>query len=357
MADQQPNQATMAKLSKRFQNFAEIECRGSSLLYETLSLKIAADEELLRLAAHIPAGQPAPNLLFAAVHDLLLQDPLYPLANYYPSLTSDPQPVDGAFPQFQAFCRLHQVEIIALLQTRRVQTNEVRRCAYLLPAFEMVSAISGRRPLALIEIGTSAGLNLLWDHYRYDYGEGPEFGAPASPVTIRSSFRGDRRPTLPKDTPNVRHRFGIDIHVVDVTQDDEALWLRSLIWPEHRDRVELLTGAIDVLRHHPPQLLEGDGTVLLPDLLESLPLETAVCLFHTHTFNQVADEVKQQFADFLLDYSRQRVIYRLSCEGKATGFPELALTTYKAGAQTEQLLAYCDGHGRWIEWLAENPLS
>jgi hypothetical protein len=355
MAVHPPNQATLAKLSKRFQHFAEIECRGSSLLYEQLALGIAADEELLRLAARIPAGQPPPNLLFAAVHYLLLQDPLYPLANYYPSLTDDPQPPEGAFAHFQAFCRLHQTELIPLLQTRRVQTNEIRRCAYLLPAFELVSTLVRRRPLALIEIGTSAGLNLLWDRYRYEYGADRAIGDPASPITIRSAFRGDKQPTLPALMSVVRNRVGIDIHVVDVTRDDEARWLRALIWPEHRDRVTLLTGAIEVLYHHSPRLLEGDGTVLLPSLLDELPLETAVCLFHTHTFNQVSDQVQQQFAEFLRDYSRQRVIYRLACEGAAIGVPQLTLTTYQAGTQTEMLLAYCDPHGRWIEWLAEPP--
>ncbi|HEY7356232.1 MAG TPA: DUF2332 domain-containing protein, partial [Ktedonobacterales bacterium] len=150
-------------LARRFQRFAEQEAEPAfSPLYARLCRGIASDPQVLTLAAAVPPGQPTPNLLLAAVHYLLLQGIGHPLAAFYPSLTSSPDPSD-AYPAFQSFCLEYASDIRALLLSRRVQTNEVARCACLLPAFELVSRQTARAPLALIEIGASAGLNLLWD--------------------------------------------------------------------------------------------------------------------------------------------------------------------------------------------------
>src|SRR5687767_7873946 len=157
-------------LAERFRRFATVECRGSSPLYERLALAIAEDPELLALAAHAPPGQPAPNLLLAAAHWLLHGERGAAAARFYGSLTETPAPPAGAAPAFRAFC-LERADVIRdLLATRRVQTNEVGRCAYLYPAFGVIARLAGGRPLGVIEVGASAGLNLLWDRYGYRYG-------------------------------------------------------------------------------------------------------------------------------------------------------------------------------------------
>src|SRR5690625_2227032 len=120
--------------SNRFCHFA-LECKGASELYEYLSLKIAEDEELLELSAFAQKGQPIPNMLFGAVHYLLLQGKTHELREYYPSIVEHPKKLEHAFLAFKDFCQNEQKEIIEILQTKLVQTNEVRRCAYLYPAF------------------------------------------------------------------------------------------------------------------------------------------------------------------------------------------------------------------------------
>src|SRR5204862_296423 len=117
-----------------------------------------------------------------------------------------------AYPHFRDFCLARQADIVDLLRTRRVQTNEVRRCACLMPAFSRVAGLAGGLPLALVEIGTSAGLNLLWDHYRYEYAAGERAGVPTATVEIHSTFRGDKRPHLPATLPTVQERIGIDLN-------------------------------------------------------------------------------------------------------------------------------------------------
>ncbi|MCI0548318.1 MAG: DUF2332 domain-containing protein [Candidatus Rokubacteria bacterium] len=342
--------AERAALARRFHRFAEAECRGSSPLYEHLAAAIAADPELLALAASAAPGQPVPNLLLGAVHFLLAQDRDAPLARFYPSLTAQPAPPAGAPADFRAFCLARAEAIRHLLATRRVQTNEVGRSAYLLLAFATVAALANERPVALVEIGTSAGLNLLWDRYGYRYGPDAARGDARSPVQIACELRGERRPPLPPGLPAIARRVGIDLHVIDAGVEEEAQWLRALVWPEHRERAALLERAIEVLAREQPELLEGDGLTLLPDVLRGLPAEAVACVFHTHTLNQWPGEARERLDALLAEHAANRELYRIAAEWLGTPHPELTLTTWRAGHTRTRLLARVDPHGRWLEW-------
>ena len=150
-----------AHLAREFALFAERECSGRGPLYERLSHAIAGDPDLLELAGQA-CSTPVANLFFAAVHRLLFDRPEHPLAAIYAGGERDP------LPAFRAFCLEHRAALTGLLRSRRVQTNEVRRAACLLPAFGVVAADGPGKALALIEIGTSAGLLLNFDRYAYD---------------------------------------------------------------------------------------------------------------------------------------------------------------------------------------------
>src|SRR5262245_59382616 len=147
------------RLAQTFRRFGERECVPSSPLYGRLAIGIAGDAELLAIAATARA-RPVPNLFLAAVQFLLLQGIEHPLAAFYPGISGGTggNPADDPFPVLCAFCLEHAGAIEQLLMTRRVQTNEVRRCACLLPAFAIAARRLGDRPLALVEIGASAGL-------------------------------------------------------------------------------------------------------------------------------------------------------------------------------------------------------
>src|SRR6185436_15630735 len=134
------------------------------------------------------------------------------LAAYYASLGGSLLPAPRAGELFAAFCAAHRAAIVEILHTRIGQTNEGRRSALLLPAFAHVYADTFR-PLALIEIGPSAGLNLLFDRYGYEYGPGERAGRPDSPLLLRSESRGDPVPLL---VPLVASRVGIDLNPLDV---------------------------------------------------------------------------------------------------------------------------------------------
>ena len=338
-------------LSQQFRRFGERECVPASPLYGRLAVGISGDAELLALAATAQA-RPVPNLLLAAAHYLLLQSVDHPLAAFYPDLAGEPTtPAAGdPFPPFRGFCLEHKAAIAALLATRRVQTNEVRRCACLLPAFAVAARRLGNRPLALIEIGASAGLNLLWDRYRYDYGAGGQCGDPAAPVRLACELRGHLHLPLPAPMPAIATRVGLDIHPIDVCDDDAALWLRALIWPEQRDRAALLSQAIEVARLHRPPLLAGDANALLPGVLANVPGDAALCIYHSFTLNQFPSEARERFATLIAKHATQRNLALIAIEWREP-FPSVDLALFEDGARADMRLAHCDAHGGWMEWL------
>jgi len=338
-------------LAQRFLRFADAEYRNASPLYEHLARSVANDTEMLALAAHAAPEQPVPHLFFAVIHFLLLQGHRHPLAQFYPSLTLTPEPPQHAYPAFQDFCHTHLHAIRHQLTTRLNQTNEVGRCAYLMPAFTFISGLAEARPLALVEIGTSAGLNLQWDHYGYHYGAGVVCGNLQSPVQLSCTLRGAYRPPLPRQMPQVGLKIGVDLHIVEIRDPDEALWLQALLWPEQRQRAALLRHAIDVTREQPPQLQSGDGVAMLPGILDAIPQDTALCVFHTHVLNQFSAAARDRLAALLDAHAATRNVYRLSAEWLSGEHPQLELTAWQKGQRHQWRLAYCHHHGAWLEWL------
>jgi hypothetical protein len=346
----QAHEPALETLSQRFVRFAQRECHASPL-YERLSSGIACDPEVLAIAAHARRGQPVPNLFLAAVHFMLLKGVQDPLTAFYPSLSRSIVRAEDPYPSFRAFCLEHRAEIQALIATRLVQTNEVRRCGCLLPAFAAVASRAQGRPLALVEIGASAGLNLLWDRYGYDYGDDWPYGDNSSPVQLVCALRGDRRPPLPAVLPTVATRVGLDLNPIDVRDREAVLWLRALVWPDEAGRAALLQRALQLAQREPPMLLAGNALDLLPEVLATIPADQALCVFHTHTVNQFPPEERARLASRLAACGATRDLYQVSIEWLGEASPHLELAAFERGMKTATLLAYCGSHGEWLEWL------
>ncbi len=330
-------------LAEVFQRFAEHECRGVSPLYEALAQGVAADPDLLALAARAGAAQPPPNMLFAAVHALLLEQARDdPLARFYPDL--------AAAPSFRAFCLGHEDAIVAILEARVVSTNEVARAACLLPAFAE-AARQAAAPLHLIEVGTSAGLLLNWDRDAYDYGDGKVLGPPQATLTLNCESCGPGPPVLPEFLPAVASRLGIDPCPLDPAEQADAAWLRALIWPEQAARAERLEQALAIARAAPLSLCAGSALDCLAPALAALPVEGVPCVFHAFTLNQFSPEMRREFEKQLRGAAAQRPLWRIGLEWGAAPAPELVLAAYDGAGVREATLARCDPHGAWIEWL------
>jgi hypothetical protein len=238
--------------------------------------------------------------------------------------------------------------IQSLVITRRVQTNEVGRCTGLLPAFELVYSRAAQ-PLALVEIGASAGLHLLWDHYRYQYGD-RHIGAPYLPVTLPCEVRGGRELPLSAALPPVAYRIGIDLNPVDTRDPEQVRWLRALIWPEQVERAALFQNAVSYVATQPVEIVPGNALDVLPGVIDNVPSDAALCLYHSYTFNQMPPSVRDPLLTMIANIAQQRDLYRIALEWYDPPAPKLELSTYHDGDMQVEFLAYCESHGRWIEW-------
>lgn len=334
---------------KKLRGFAEQVCVDQSPLYEVLSARIADDPKVFDLLRRSPLEQPGPNLFFAAVHFLLLSGASHELRQFYATYTASPKPPAESWPAFRDFCLAREQEITAILSTRRVQTNEVRRCSYLFPLFSVIHAMEPKFSLAIFEVGASGGLNLNWDRYAYDYGPQGNFGTVNSNVRIQCEISG-KFPLSKPAIPNIAYRRGIDLHPVDVSVPEQARWLQALIWPDQPERFQLQQAAIDEFRRSPVPLIRGDALEVLPAEIASAPPDARLCVVHCHTLNQFSREGRKQFTEILKVASQTRSIHEISAEWIETPTTELRLTNYRDGAANDTLYARVDHHGRWAEW-------
>ena len=345
-----------------FHRFARVESPDlASPMYAELAYGVSLDRELLELAARKRKRQPAPNMLFAAVQYLLLSGgecAEHPLAAHYPIISGRDRPMQPAFPAFRDFCLTHRDEILELIRTHRTQTNVVRRCTCLLPAFSMAQQESGL-PLALIDIGASAGLNLNVDRYRYRYLRGGReeatWGRPEARVELEAELRGGGALPPLADDLVVRFRGGIDINPIDLSNEDELRWLRALIWPEHVERHQRLIDAAGELARSPIDLRAGDAAELLPQMISDTPADTALTVYSTVALYQFAAADRARIFEILAETSRERLVWLVTLELMLDDIddasePTLALTRFVNGEQSRQLLARSSPHGWWIEW-------
>jgi hypothetical protein len=201
-------------IARQFRRFAETEARGQSPLYETLARGVASDPGILAFLAELPAPKQQPNLLLAAVR-----------------FVCGLQPTVG---DFHAAWLAGSDAVRAEILKRRTQTNEPARCAVLLP---VLARLPG--PLALIEVGASAGLCLFPDRYGYAYDGHTPFGPEP-----RFPCRADAATPTPAAHPLIAWRAGLDLNPLDVRDDDHMAWLRTLVWPDQPDRGARLDAAI-----------------------------------------------------------------------------------------------------------------
>ena len=347
---QRGQRRTDAALSRRFEAFADLECAATgfgmsvdSPTYAALSRHIAKHAGLLALARECRAGQPIPNLLFAAVKRVVQDHPDGALARHYEQAAEGAPPAATLPRAFSRFCAEHRARIIALVRGRNVQTNEVGRCSYLMPAFGIVARAAGR-PLALIDVGAGAGLNLLWDEFDYRYSNGSAFGTGMSPVRIDCEIRGPM-PDIPERFPEVADRVGIDLHPIDLADGEQYRWLQALIWPDHADRIALLANARRIWLRNTPRVEAGDAIERLPGLIEDAPDGAALCVLHCHALNQFPAAALAVFAEILRTASRRRTIFHVSSEGE-----RMTLTRIVDGRSDILISVVRSAHGRWIQW-------
>jgi hypothetical protein len=230
---------------------------------------------------------------------------------------------------------------------RTTQTNEPARCAVLLP---LLAALP--QPLALIEVGASAGLCLLPDRYGYDWGHARI--APASPGAPVFRCAATGPVSLPVAPPRIVWRAGLDLNPLDVMSHDDAAWLEALIWPEQDERRRNLRAALATVRREPPRVVRGDLLADLAPLMAEAPSEATLVVFHTAVLAYVsALEARLRFVDTV---RRSRAVW-ISNEVPSV-FPDIAARAPVPAPRGRFLLAV-DGepkawtgpHGQSLDWF------
>lgn len=334
--------------------FAEEARRRDAHLYVRFAEGVGQDAALREFASNTRPGQPAPLILFAAVHYLLLRGAQHELRRFYPNLHGDVAATEtDPFPAFRDFIEEHRSEIAALIETRVTNTNEVGRSGILHAGFRAVAAGAGE-PLHLIEVGPSAGLNLIWDRYGVRYTRESEVYAIESKdpaLNIDVALRGEKIPPLGK-TPTIASRVGLELNPVELGDQTQRDWLRALIWPDHVARLKRLEAAFEAFANVKPAIRAGDALALLPDALRDVPENQPVCIYHTLVIYQFSTTMREALENILTVAGLRRPVWRLGLEGLVGGEAPLLLSRYHDGTREMRTLALCDPHGAWIDWQA-----
>lgn len=222
---------------------------------------------MVALLDTLPEAKRQPNLVFAAARFLGL--------------------AAGPYADLRDTLLGRWAEVRHVILTRRTQTNEIGRCSTLLPVLATLP-----QPLALLEVGASAGLCLYPDRYSYRYDDRPVLGT--SPVVIECATTGGV--PVPTALPEVAWRGGVDLNPLDVRDADSVRWLETLIWPEHDARRARLAAAIKVVRAEPPRIRRGDLNDVVVSLAAEAPADATLVIFHSAVLAYLRPDERERFA-------------------------------------------------------------
>jgi hypothetical protein len=319
------------RIAAGYRRFAEVETPRRSPLYTRLAHMVGGDPDMLAFLAALPPAKWQPQLLFSAVQ--FLQGPLA-TAN-----------------QFVDAFHARADDIAAVMLSHTTQTNIPARCATLLPALAALP-----QPLALVEVGASAGLCLFPDRYSYDYVKN-RAGHPVAPLRDGGvpPFRCTASPGTPlPDRPvEVVWRAGLDLHPLDVHDPDDVAWLDALVWPGEEHLRAQLHAAITLARTEPATVRAGDLGADLAPLLAEAPTDVTLVVFHSAVFPYVPEDVRTAFVDVV---GSSRAVW--VANEAPPRIPGLDPATVAAHPDEQfllcrdgQPLARTDPHAGWISWL------
>jgi hypothetical protein len=233
---------------------------------------------------------------------------------------------------------------------RSTQTNEAARCATLLPALMQLP-----QPLALLEVGASAGLCLLPDRYAYDF-NGHHLVPENAVAPPRFACHVKGAIPLPQRLPQVVWRAGLDLNPIDVRDDDQCAWLEALVWPDQEQRLHHLRAALAVARRDPPRVLRGNLLHDLARLAAEAPRNATLVVFHTAVLGYVSAQAQRDA--FARSVGALDAVW-ISNEAPGV-FPDIAVQLAERVPRGKFLLAvdgrpvaFSDPHGAALNWIAD----
>ena len=348
-------------LAQAYRHFGEVDAAQASPLYERVAVALSESDEALRAIEAAPARKRQPTLILAALHDVVLAGRAPALAAAYAAADADAA-AGAAIDTLQR----ETDSVVAIAVRRRTQTIETGRCAVLYPAIAAAARRVGATAVGLIDVGCSAGLNLIVDRVGITYSDGQSLGDPSSPVQLSSSVVGDR-PIPAQEMPEVVARVGVDLDPVDVTDADDARWLRACVWPDQPERLAQLDAAMALAATAAPRLLQGDAVEMLPDAFARVPADALPVVTTTWTLSALPPERRLRFLRRLDEAAAGRAVAWVSAEGvgvapaiptlgdrRASGHSIVGLAVVSRSALRAEAIGRCWSQGRWLAWLADS---
>lgn len=349
-----------ASIAEAFREYGEATF-GDEPTYSEICNEIAqAPHAIDLLLAHEPDAR-QPNLILAAVHYLLLGGHEHDLGERWGQPSSSNSHA-ATITLFDDFVGQHRGQVDRLLATKRTQTNEVGRSAVLAMMLDDAHRRTNK-PLAWIDLGASAGLNLNLDRYRISYESDTEswsLGPAEAELNLRCRLEpGSIRP--PSAHTPIGWRLGIDKNVVDASDDAQARWLQACVWPSDRSRRETLNRALDIARRYPPPLMQADAAYGIAQAIEQAPSDLTLVVTTTWVWYYLPEDVRSAIlASFqscgrpVFWYSLEAlgVVVELGHEPLDVGRSVMGRTVFGSSmdALTGVRLGAAHPHGRWIDW-------
>lgn len=302
-----------------------------SACYEAWAHGVAADPATIALIDELPPAKRQPNLVFSA-------------AGFHGATVSPYEP-------FREWLHANWATVRETARTRATQTNEAARSALLVP---VLARIEG--PIALLEVGSSAGLCLYPDRYSFQYSGHPRLDPLDGPSTVLIECRTTGPVPIPDRLPGIAWRAGIDLNPLDVRNPDDVAWLDALIWPEHDERRARLRSAAAIAADDPPVILAGDLNERLGELAEAAPRDATLVVVHTVVLAYLDEAHRGRFTELVRDLPG----HWLSVEGR-TVLPGIRVREDVPNDSTDlvlaldgEQLAWAQPHGRALRWVP-NP--
>ena len=343
-------------LEQSYRHFGESPAARDSPLYQRVAVALSESGAARQALEAAPARKRQPALILAALHDLVL-------AGHAPALAAAYAAGDGEAAAAAAIDTLvHQREaVVAIAGRRRLHVDQSGRYAVLYPLIAEAARRAGADRVGLIDVGRAAGLNLQADRVGITYGDGLVLGDPSSPVQVAASIVGDG-PVPARSLPAVVARIGVDPDPVDVTDADEARWLRAGPAPEQTAK---LAAELALAATAPPLLLRGDPVALLPDALARVPADALPVVLTTWVLSQVPAERRRSFRRHLEEAAAGRAVAWVSAEGvgvapdvptfgdrPASGHSILGIAVGDRSPLHVEAVGRCWSRGRLLAWLA-----
>jgi hypothetical protein len=288
-----------------------------------------------------------PLRIAGGFHDLFRRGVEPDLGKIYRGEISDPVAVEALVSVVAA---RHDAELLPWFDSPP-QTNEAGRSSSFVAALHwLASRVTPK--FELNEIGSSAGMNLLIDRYRYDLG-GVVSGPDDAPVLIRPTWNG---PPPPADPFTIRSVQGCDIQPIDVRDDAAANRLMAYIWPEMPERFARMEAGIEMIRVHPVDLVQADAADFVEaQLATPQAAGTTRVLMHSIVWQYLPDTVQRRIQVAMADAgskaTAEKPLAWISLETNRATFRHELKVSYWPGGSEPVLLGEAHAHGVWVNWL------